>query len=184
MTQGLTCPHCGGQAFTDYGDGLVACQRCYTQFDLNQQQCPQCGSLLAEGIFVCEACGHDLRGDVARQTIEQRLMTPDDVRRARHPVVRQVRAKEEEGSRQRLEAWWDEENKRRAAERQAQLARQSRERRFVVTALIITVVILLTIVLIGLLVLSAEPEPTPTPAAWSIQQAAGTRPRGESSILT
>lgn len=175
MTADLTCPHCSGQAFTDYGDGLVACQRCYTQFDLNQQQCPQCGTLLAEGILVCVTCGTNLQGDLARTTIEQGLMTPDDVRRARHPVVQQVRAKEEKASHQRLEAWWDEEQKRREAESQEQLARQSRERRFVIAAFVAMVVVLLIIALISFIVLSAEPEPTPTPTAWLIQQAMWTR---------
>ena len=42
----LKCPNCGSQAFIDYGDGLVACQRCNAQFDLNEQQCPYCGALL------------------------------------------------------------------------------------------------------------------------------------------
>jgi len=168
----LKCPHCGNKAFTDYGDGLVACQRCYVQFDLNRQQCPQCGSLLAEGTFICLECGTDLRGDRAKRTIEERLMTTDDWRRVRRSRVQQVRTEAEEGSRQRLEAWWEEDRKRREAERQELIARQRHRRRVLVITTVIIVVVILFIALISLIVYSSI-QPDPTPTALLLQQSIG-----------
>lgn len=165
MTADLKCPHCGGQAFTDYGDGLVACQRCYTQFDLNRQQCPHCGALMAEGTVVCLQCGADSRGDLARRIIRERLMTPDDRRRARLPQVQRVRTDEEEASHQRLEAWWEDDQRQREAARQERLARQRRERHFLVIALIVILAVALFVALISLILVSST-EPTSTPTAW------------------
>jgi ribosomal protein L37AE/L43A len=170
MTDALRCPHCGGQAFTDYGDGLVACQRCYAQFDLNQQLCPHCGSLLAEGAFVCLQCGADLRGDGVRRTLEERLMTARDWQRLRRAQVSGVRTDAEATSRQRLEAWWEADRKRQADERQMRLARQSRGRRVLIVGTAIVVVLLLLVVLIGLLASSSN-GPDPTPTAWLLHQA-------------
>ncbi len=165
----LKCPHCGSKAFTDYGDGLVACQRCYVQFDLNQQQCPHCGSLMAEGTFICLQCGTDLRGDLARRIIEDRLMTPEDRRRGRLSTVQQERTDVEEASRQRLEAWWEEERKRREVEHQEQIARQRRERNVLIITVAIIIAIILIITAISLIVfLPSQSDSTPT--AWLIQQ--------------
>jgi RNA polymerase subunit RPABC4/transcription elongation factor Spt4 len=159
----LKCPHCGGSAFTDYGDGLVACQRCYTQFDLNQQQCPYCGTLLAEDTFICLQCGTDLRGDQAKRFFEERLMTTDDWWRLRRSRVERVRTNAKEASRQRMEAWWEEDRKRREAERQERLARQRRERNVLMIGAVIIVGIILLIVLAGLLAYSSgQLDPTPT----------------------
>lgn len=172
MTTDLKCPHCGSQAFTDYGDGLVACQRCYTQFDLNQQQCPYCGTLLAEGVVVCIKCGTDLRGEGARRTIRERLMTTNDWRRVRLSQVQKVKAESEEASRQRLKAWWDEDRKRIEAERQEKMARQRRRRNVLIIWAIIVVLVVLLIALVVLLVYFTLPS-APTAAAWMIQSAAG-----------
>jgi RNA polymerase subunit RPABC4/transcription elongation factor Spt4 len=162
MTATLKCPHCGSQTFTDYGDGLVACQRCYAQFDLNQQQCPNCGSLLAEGNLICLQCGADLRGDLAEKIIRERLMTPEDRRRARLSTVQQTRVVEEEASRQRLDAWWEEDRKRRETELQEQMARQRHERRFLILAAVVILAVALLVTLVSLVILSTtEPDPTP-----------------------
>ena len=165
---GLKCPHCGGTTFTDYGDGLIACQRCYTQFDLNQQQCPLCGFLLAEGVVICTRCGTDLRGEGAQRIIRERLMTTADWRRARLSQVQRVKAEAEEASQRRLEAWWEEDRKRREAERQQELARQRHRRNVLAIWGLIVVVIVLLIALIVLLVYSPT-QPDPTPAAWVTQ---------------
>jgi len=167
----LECPHCSGKAFTDYGDGLVACQRCYVQFDLNQQQCPQCGSLLAESIFICLQCGTDLRGDLAGKIIQGGLMTTRDWRRARLSQVQQVRNKAQEASHQRLEAWWDKDRQRREAELQEEMARQRHRRRVLVITMAIIAIVILLIALIALIVYSSlQPDPTPTALLlqWSI----------------
>ena len=168
MTTDLNCPHCGSQAFTDYGDGLVACQRCYTQFDLNQQQCPYCGTLLAEGVVVCIKCGTDLRGEGAQRIIKERLMTTDDWRRVRLSQVQQVKAKEKEASRQRLDAWWEKDRERREKEHREKMARQRHRRNVLI---IWTLVIVAIVLMIALIVLLAFPptQPDPTPAAWAIQ---------------
>ena len=165
----ITCPHCGGQAFTDYGDGLVACQRCYTQFDLNQQQCPQCGSLLSEGSAVCLQCGADLRGDLIDRSLKEHLMTPQERRRARLSAVKQARAVGEETSRQRMEAWWEQDRQRKEREQAEQMARQRRERRLIAIAAVVLLLIVLIVTVIGLAILSS-PEPEPTPTAWLIWQ--------------
>lgn len=161
MTVDLKCPHCGSKAFTDYGDGLVACQRCYAQFDLNQQQCPNCGSLLPEGAVVCLQCGTDLRGEVVSRIVEEGAMTADDWRRARLSMIQQQRIEAEQASRRRMDAWWEEDRKRRQAEHKEHLARQRRERRMLIIALA-TIVIVLLIAAISLIVfLSTQPDPTP-----------------------
>ncbi|MFZ5916310.1 MAG: zinc-ribbon domain-containing protein [Chloroflexota bacterium] len=161
----LTCPQCGSQTFTDYGDGLVACQRCYTQFDLNAQQCPFCGALLAEGTLVCLSCGADLSGDLARQIIHDRLMSADDRRRLRHAQIRQVRTSQDESSRQRMSAWWQEEQLRRQTELEQQTARQRRERRFITAAMVAIFLIVALVVTLSLIFLPGG-EPEPTPATW------------------
>lgn len=156
------CPHCEGQAFTDYGDGLIACQQCYVQFDLNRQLCPHCDTLLAENVLVCAACGADLRGDSATRTIRERLMTTRDWRRYRSTQFEKVRTGQEEASRQRLDAWWEKEKKRREAEYRAQLVRQQREQRFLVVGVIaISLLIILIAVVSAILLSSSEPDPTP-----------------------
>jgi uncharacterized Zn finger protein (UPF0148 family) len=161
-TADFQCPHCQGQAFTDYGDGLVACQRCYVQFDLNQQLCPHCGTLLAEKVLVCVTCGADLRGGSATRTIRERLMTTRDWRRHRSAQFKQVRAGQDESSRQRLDAWWEEEQKRREAEHREQLARQQRERRFLIVAAVVVGLLLILIAVVSLLLLSSSgADPTP-----------------------
>jgi len=170
MTDALECPHCGGQAFTDYGDGLVACQRCYTQFDLNQQLCPGCGVLLAEGAFVCLQCGADLRGEGARKILEEQPMTATDWHRLRRSQVSGVRTDAEATSRQRLEAWWEADRKRQEAEGQMQLARQRRERRVLIVGTAVVVVLLLLVVLIGILASSTNGL-DPTPTAWLVHKA-------------
>lgn len=168
MRADLKCPHCDGQAFTDYGDGLIVCQRCRVQFDLNQQQCPYCGSLLAEGTFVCLQCGTDRRGDLAKRIIKDRLMTPEDRRRGRLYMAQQERTVAKEASRRRLEAWWEEERKRREVEHQEQIARQRRERNVLIITVAIIIAIVLIITAISLIVfLSSQPDSTPT--AWLIQ---------------
>lgn len=168
MTVAFKCPHCGSQAFTDYGDGLIACQRCYTQFDLNRQQCPYCGSLLAEGVSVCLQCGADLRGGLAERTIKEQLMTPSDRHRERQSVVRQGREADKEASRRRLDAWWEEERARQEAELQKKMARQRRERRFVTLAVIVFLAVALFVALVSVIMLSSA-EPTPTPATLLLQ---------------
>jgi len=161
MTVDLKCPHCGSKAFTDYGDGLVACQRCYVQFDLNQQQCPNCGSLLPEGALVCLQCGTDLRGEVVSRIVKEGLMTAGDWRRARLSVIPQQRSEAEEASCRRMDAWWEEDRKRREADDKEHLTRQRRERRMLIIALA-TIVIVLLIAAISLIVsLSTQPDPTP-----------------------
>ncbi len=165
---GLKCPHCGSQAFTDYGDGLVACQRCYVQFDLNQQQCPHCGSLLAKDNYICVQCGTDLRGGLARRMIEERLMTTDDWRRARLAVTQQQRTDAEEMSDQRMQAWWKEEQERRQIEYQKQLARQRRERNVLIITGVVILVIVLILATLGVIFLSSGPS-DPTPAVLLFQ---------------
>jgi uncharacterized Zn finger protein (UPF0148 family) len=162
MTVDLKCPHCGSKAFTDYGDGLVACQRCYVQFDLNQQQCPNCGSLLPEGAAVCLQCGTDLRGEAASRIVEERLTTADDWRRARLAMIQQQRTEAEEASRRRMDAWWEKDQKRREAEHLEHLARQRRERKALITALVIVVIVLLIAAISLIVYLSTQPDPTPT----------------------
>ena len=147
MMADLTCPDCGSQTFTDYGDGLVACQRCYTQFDLNQQQCPYCGSLLAEGVVVCIKCGTDLRGEGAQRTIRERLMTTADWRRIRLSQVQKVKAEEQDASHRRLDAWWEEDREQREAARQESLARQRHRRNVTLIWATIVAVVFLIIVL-------------------------------------
>lgn len=167
MTANLRCPQCNGTTFTDYGDGLVACQRCYTQYDLNQQQCPHCGSLLAQGAAICTQCGADLQGDLAERTIRESLMTRDDRLRMHRTQVQQTRTKEKAASRQRLDAWWEQDRRQREAARQERIARQRRERRFLVLALITILAIALFLALASVVFLSST-EPDPTPATWLI----------------
>lgn len=163
MTADLECPHCGGQDFTDYGDGLVACQRCYVQFDLNEQQCPDCGSLLGKDAAICLKCGADLRGDLARRTIRESLMTRNDRLRQRLSHAQRARVKEEKASRQRLDGWWEEERERQAEEHQKDMARQHRGRNLLlISAAIIVALVLLIILINRLLNSSTPPDPTPT----------------------
>ena len=164
--ESLKCPHCGSKSFTDYGDGLIACQQCHAQFDLGKHGCPHCGNLLAQGVFVCQRCGTDLRGTMARRTIQERLMTGNDWRRIRNAQYRQVRAEQEKDSQQRLDAWWQDEYKRREIENQEKAARQRRERRFVIIALIAILLVAIFVAIASIIFLSSNPEPTP--AAWLI----------------
>jgi len=172
MKAALKCPYCDGKTFTDYGDGLIACQRCYTQFDLNQQQCPHCGSLLAKDNFICLQCGTDLRGDLAQRIIKERLMTPNDRRRVRLSMAQQARAQEKKASSQRLEAWWETEREWQKAEYQQQAARQRHERNVLIVAVAVTIVIILLIALVSLLLLSST-QPDPTATTRLLQQGIG-----------
>jgi len=162
MTADVECPHCGNRAFTDYGDGLVACQRCYVQFDLNEQQCPNCGSLLPEGAIACLQCGTTLRGESESQIFEERFKTAEDWRRARLAVVQQQRAETEQASSQRMDAWWEEDRKQRQAEHLARLARQRRERNLLIVTIAVVVIVLLVAAISLIVFSSGEPDPAPT----------------------
>ena len=93
-------------------------------------------------------------------------MTGNDWRRIRNAQYRQVRAEQEKDSQQRLDAWWQDEYKRREIENQEKAARQRRERRFVIIALIAILLVAIFVAIASIIFLSSNPEPTP--AAWLI----------------
>lgn len=145
MTQTPPCPYCGASSYRLREKRWLTCQECGHEFDVRYDVCPACGHLNRIDAITCSRCQGRLRKDSVDQIIEVRGKDRKRWTGERVTVAVAQKKQEEEFSRQRMEAFWAEDQARREALARAMAEQRQRERR-----LLRIVVLVGTILVLGL----------------------------------
>jgi hypothetical protein len=149
MTQAPPCPYCGASSYRLREKRWLTCQECGHEFDVRYDVCPACGHLNRIDAITCGRCQRRLRKDSVDQIIEARGKDRKHWTEERVTVAVAQKKTEEEISRQRMEAFWAEDQARREALARAVAEQRQRERR------LLRIVILAGIVLVLALAIAA-----------------------------
>ncbi len=124
----LRCPACHAPEFATLGRDQYQCSYCGTTFRLAAVLCPACGRPQEEGAEICPHCGEPLTllGTVIARQGSPRAPYWLAVARSAAPAIK---AKDEQDSRQRLDALWEIDRRRMRAEAEAEAQRRVQDRR-------------------------------------------------------
>ncbi|MBN1935670.1 MAG: hypothetical protein JW934_13460 [Anaerolineae bacterium] len=137
MAQTPPCPYCGGAEYRRPDKNMLICTACEHEFDIREDLCRACGHLNRAEAVTCAHCSAKLnKADLATAVISARTRTRQDWQAERLETARQQKVEEEEASKRRMDAYWEEEreHQRLVAARLAE--KRARERKILIGMLI------------------------------------------------